>query len=344
MPEHETGPSIRRARLESEGQFGEYMLERLLGESATTTVYSARDNAGRRVALKMLTSEAAKISDAREEFLALQNRAKELGEKIGVPVVSSGESNGTLYFATSTILRTDLAQTLRRGRLEPSTCIAMLRNVATVIDHAHHDGVIHGNLKPSNILFDANEMHKSRSYVVDFAPDGVVRNGTYCAPEIGAGGSQSKGADVYSFACIAFECLTGVSPFAARLDEDGDVEFPTNSLYGSNISDLAPELPNALDDVFARAMDAKPNERFGTCGAFVSALAQALDNYSPKIPEITAEYTSRNYKAWVLIIVALVLIALGFIVGALLGQRQSGSDGNGMNNNYPPVELTVGRL
>ncbi len=179
---------------------------------------------------------------------------------------------------------TDLRKLLRaKGALEPSRALAICRQVADALDAAHAKGLVHRDVKPSNILLDEAE----HVYLADFgltrhldekgarADEGrSVGTPAYLAPEQIEGERVDERADVYSLGCVLYECLTGEAPFVhdsrlavawAHLEE----EPPGASERGS-------DLPEAIDAVLRRAMAKSPDERYRTCAALIEAAEAAF--------------------------------------------------------------------
>ena len=192
------------------------------------------------------------------------------------------------------------------GALEPARALAICSQVANALDAAHAKGLVHRDVKPSNVLLDANE----HVYLADFGltrrldeqggPAGEGRSvGTpaYLAPEQIEGGSVDGRTDVYSLGCLLYECLTGEAPFAggsrlavawAHLEEE-----PPSA------SERRPELPEAIDAVIRKAMAKEPEDRYSTCAALITAAEEALGlRRSPPLRRRTA-----------LLLVAAVLVA-----------------------------------
>src|SRR3984957_7202682 len=162
----------------------------------------------------------------------------------------------------------------RDGRVAPRRAVYLVGQVAQALDAAHADRLVHRDIKPSNILVTSSDF----VYVVDF---GIARSmggrqtaltitgatiGTlhYMAPERFAGQEVDGGADVYSLACVLYECLTGAPPFSGK-------DLPAliyAQLYSGPppASSLVEGITPALDAVIARGMATDPPDRFPTAG------------------------------------------------------------------------------
>ena len=179
---------------------------------------------------------------------------------------------------------TDLRNLLRaEGALEPARALAICRQVASALDAAYAKGLVHRDVKPSNVLLDDND----HVYLADFgltrrldapgaaAPDdGSVGTPAYLAPEqIEIEGVDGR-TDLYSLGCMLFECLTGAPPFArgSRLETAwAHLEEEPPSAHA-----LVQKLPEAIDPVVRMALAKEPDDRYPTCTALISAAEHAL--------------------------------------------------------------------
>jgi ABC-type transport system substrate-binding protein/DNA-binding beta-propeller fold protein YncE/tRNA A-37 threonylcarbamoyl transferase component Bud32 len=269
----------------ADGQFLDYRIEEPLGQGGMGVVYAAHDlRLKRKVALKLMAPELALDEHFRERFSREARLAMSLEHPNVVPIHDAGEANGRLYLVMRCVDGTDLRVLLREeGALEPVRALAIVAQVAQALDAAHANGLVHRDVKPSNVLLDENDhvyladFGLTRRQSVDAAALGDMRSlGTpsYLAPEQIAGGPIDGRADVYSLGCLLFESLTGEPPFAdashlgvawAHLEEE-----PPSA------SERNPELPDALDGVIRKAMAKDREQRYSTCIEFVEDAAAAL--------------------------------------------------------------------
>jgi serine/threonine-protein kinase len=260
-----------------------YRLEAVLGRGGMGVVYIAQDLAlERRVALKLLAPELTEDERFRERFHRESRLAASIDHPNVVPIYEAGEAGGVLYIAMRYVEGTDLRTLLKtEGALEPARAITLLAQVAEALDAAHARGLVHRDVKPSNVLVAAVG-GREHAYLADF---GLTVSGTtrasllagspdYVAPEQIAEGAVDARSDIYSLGCVLFECLTGAVPFLRG--SDFEVLYAQLSEEPPALSEQRPELPGELDRVLGRALAKDPDERFGTAGELVDSARAAL--------------------------------------------------------------------
>jgi Protein kinase domain len=180
---------------------------------------------------------------------------------------------------------TDLRTLLQRERrLALDRALRVVGEVAGALDAAHAAGLVHRDVKPGNILLAEGE--GERAYICDFGlarhvssvssltgERGFVGTIDYVPPEQIEGGTIDRRADVYSLACVLYECLAGEPPFSG--ESELSVVFAHLNAPPPLFSDVRPELPRELDAVFATALAKSPDQRYATCGALADAAAAA---------------------------------------------------------------------
>lgn len=277
----------------TEETFGPYRIEQLLGRGGMGEVHRAYDTVHDRfVALKRLSTGNHNDAEYRARFRREARIVARLREPHVIPIHAYGEIDGRLYLDMRLVEGTDLADVIREGAIEPARAVRIVEQVASALDAAHADGLVHRDVKPSNILVTAGDF----VYLVDFgiarsvspsatgltAAGSVVGTLDYMAPERFEGGPVDGRADVYALACVLFACLSGRRPFTA----DGTAAQIWAHLYVAppKTSSLNPAVPAAMDDVIAKGMAKKPADRYATVGALARAAAQALTS-----PAVTPE-------------------------------------------------------
>lgn len=273
---------------ESAGVFAGYRIEGLIRHGGMASVYRAHHLVLQRAAaLKVLAPALAHDQKFRARFLGESRTAASLDHPHIVPIYDAGEHDGALFIAMRLIEGSDLRTLLESEvRLQPRRAVEILGQVAGALDAAHARGLVHRDVKPSNILISgaAGEEH---AYLTDFgisrhlASEGLTGTsefvGTiaYMCPEQIEGLPLDGRADVYALGCVLHECLTGVTPFAA--DTVVGVMHAHLTKPPPRPTSIDPTLPVGLDAVMATAMAKRRDDRYGTCAALVDAARAALD-------------------------------------------------------------------
>ena len=269
-------------------EVGGYQIDFLLGRGGMGAVYRARDaDLGRTVALKVLAPEFAGNERFRERFLRESRLAASLDHPHIVPIFRAGEADGVLFLAMRYVEGTDLSRLVEdEGPLDPGRVVALMEQAASALDAAHEQGLVHRDVKPSNMLI-ARSGGREHCYLADFgltkrtgsisgltATRQVVGTLNYIAPEQIRGGETDARADVYSLACVLHECLTGAPPFERATDVA--VLWAHVHEQPPLVTSRRPELPKAVDPVLARGLAKEPADRYASCGELVAAVRSAL--------------------------------------------------------------------
>jgi YVTN family beta-propeller protein len=301
-----------------------YRVEALLGRGGMGAVYRASEQGlGRSVALKVIAPELAADERFRERFLRESRIAASLDHPHVVPIYQAGEEGGLLYLAMRFVEGYDLAALLaREGALEPRRCLELLSQVAEALDAAHHQGLVHRDVKPSNVLI-AEAAGREHCYLGDFGltkrtgslsgvsvAGDVVGTLEYVAPEQITGEPLDERADVYSLGCVLYECLTGQSPFPRATDV---------ALLWAHVheepappSKVRPGLPRELDSVLARALAKEPGRRYRSASELVQAARSAL-RLVEAAPPAPSRVRPRLLASLVLFVV-LAALAAGYLL------------------------------
>jgi serine/threonine protein kinase len=267
-----------------------YRIEERVGRGGMGVVYRAEHlNLRRRAAIKIIAPDLAESEGFRERFTREARIAAVLQHPNIVTVYDAGEVDGILYLAMQYIEGQDLAAVLRKdGRLRPYRAIDVIRQVASALDAAHAQGLVHRDVKPANVLIEGRT-----AFLTDFGltkrTDGthteltragdVVGTIHYVAPEQIEGGQVSARSDVYSLGCLLYHCLTGQVPYSR--DTDVAVIYAHLSEPPPKLTALRPELAAGLDGVIAKALDKSPDRRFPTCSDLVNAARGVIDAAGP---------------------------------------------------------------
>lgn len=263
--------------------FGRYQLVDLLGRGGMGEVWRAYDTATDRVvALKVLPAQWAQDDLYLQRFRREAHAAARLTEPHVVPIHNYGEIEGRLYVDMRLIDGSDLHSLLSGGPLLPARAVAIIEQVAMALDAAHHEGLVHRDVKPSNILVARYDF----AYLIDF---GIARAsqqtaltnsghlvGTlqYMAPERFREGACDVRSDVYSLTCVLAQCLTATAPFAGQSVEQQMMAHLTAP--PPQPSQINPGVPAGFDAVIAKGMAKNPDDRYQTVIELAEAAARAL--------------------------------------------------------------------
>jgi serine/threonine protein kinase len=265
-----------------------YRVERQIGQGGMAVVYLARDERlGRPVALKVMAPTVAADETFRLRFIRESRAAAAVDDPHIIPVYEAGEADGVLFIAIRFVSGGDVKSLLRReGPLPAARVAPIVAAVASALDAAHTAGLVHRDVKPANMLLDTRPGRPDHVYLSDFglskdmqssqltSPGNFMGTPSYTAPEQVTGDRVDGRADQYALACAAFEMLSGEVPFA------GPHGWATVWAHLNNpvptLTDRRPDLPLAVDQVFARAMAKQPGHRYQSCGQFSGALHNAL--------------------------------------------------------------------
>jgi serine/threonine protein kinase len=283
--------------------FGPYELQTLLGVGGMGEVYRAYDTAkDRTVAIKLLRTEMSADAGFQERFRRESRVAARLQEPHVIPVHDFGEINGVLYIDMRLVEGDNVHNVLQRtGPMDPARATAIVSQVAAALDAAHASGLVHRDVKPENVLLTSNDF----AYLVDFGiahlggESGLTSAGAaigscaYMAPERFTGGQVGPPADIYSLACLLYECLTGSTPFPTR---------ELSQLMGAHImsppprpSVTRPIVGAAFDAVVTRGMAKHPEQRFGSAGELARAAGAAAT--AAQVPTTFASVGTRQFVA-----------------------------------------------
>ena len=273
----------------------------------------------------MLPERFALDKRFRERLLAESRLAASLDHPNVVPVYDAGDADGRLFIAMRYVDGIDLKALLRDAApLAPERVMVIAGQLAEALDAAHQRGLVHRDVKPSNVLLD-QQGDRDHAYLADFGltqspaaagpADGQLMGTVdYVAPEQIRGDVVDGRADQYALGCLLFECLTGSLPFRDRS------EVAAIFAHLEEPAPLASErheaLPPAVDAVLARAMAKEPEQRFESCRELVAATHDALGLAPPPPPP-------PRRARWLLPVVALAVVVTAVAAVALGGGRAS---------------------
>jgi predicted Ser/Thr protein kinase len=272
--------------------FGPYRVESRLGGGGMGEVYAARDpeHGNRRVALKVLPDNLSGDPEYRERFRREAEHAAGLSDPHIATIHRYGEIDGRLFLDMELVDGRDLAAVVAEGPLPPATAVEIIEQVAGALDTAHAGGLVHRDIKASNVLVrSGDDGRPQHAVLIDFgiatatepgSRTALTRTGAvigtlaYMAPERFLGEPAGPAADVYSLACLLHELLTGRKPFDVHGLEAHVVAHLQQP--PPRPTALQPALPADLDTVVAVGMAKDPAARYPTAGALAAAARAAL--------------------------------------------------------------------
>ena len=274
--------------LEQGFEIEDYVIDVPIGKGGMGVVYRAIDRRlDRAVAVKVLNEGIVDSADFEHQFLEEARSAASVDHPNVLPIYAFGQFDGLVYMVSRLARNGDLARLLvQLGPDQLERTVGILDQAAVAIDAVHAAGVLHLDVKPSNLLLDATGKREvEHVYLADFGLSFLARDrnearrgkliGTadYMAPEYITGGDFDSRSDVFALACVAFRCLSGRTPFGGdSLEEtlDAQVSKPVPPLNGKVGN-------QEVDEVFAMALARDPGSRFQNAAAFLLALRTALD-------------------------------------------------------------------
>lgn len=292
--------------VEAGRKLGRYVLSRKLGAGGMAEVWEAFDEGlHRSVAVKVVRDEIAGEAEFRERFIREARLAAGLEHPRILPIYDFGTEAGVTYLVMPLLPGGSLRERIT-GPVHPEEAIESLASIAAALDHAHARGVLHRDVKPSNVLVDASGsllladfgLAKSTAVSSELTATGmVVGTPAYMAPEQAIGRPVDARADQYALGVLAFELLTGRTPFRSEspfavLDKHLREAPPPPSMF-------VPSLPPSVDAVLARALAKQPQERFATCREMVEALAVALGVSIPARPSTAVRPVGALDPTWI---------------------------------------------
>lgn len=273
----------------SQQTIGRYVIERELGSGRLATVYLATDpNLERKVAVKLLGPILAKDAGFRERFAVESRALARLNHPAIVTIYDFGQHEDTFFLAMRYMPGGSLRARLDEvSALTLSVTNSVIQRVGSALHHAHQRSVLHGDVRPSNILFDeAGQAYLSNFRLLDLAPNDdnvMLATPAYLSPEKVLGSPADGRSDLYSLGIVLYEMLAGRVPFEGDSPADiaiGHVREPVPSLLEFR-TDLPPEGQAFLEKALAK----DPDDRFQTA----EEMAQAWQGIVEQVDSTTAQ-------------------------------------------------------
>lgn len=262
-----------------------YTIERLLGYGGMATVHLAEERKHKRkVAIKILKAEFG-ASVGAERFLREIGIAARLSHPHIVPLIDSGESDGSLYYVSPYIPGGSLRDRLNREQKLPiDDALRIAHEIGTALDYAHRNGFVHRDVKPENILFADDHALLADFGIAHVASSGpnepltlggfAIGTPEYMSPEQASGETEiGVPGDVYGLACVFYEMLAGQPPLKGATPRATMAKQVTEK--ARPIRTLRPDAPAGFERVLERALAKNPAQRFSSIVQFCDALTYA---------------------------------------------------------------------
>ncbi len=274
----------------------QYEIVRLLGRGGMGAVYLARERALERfVAIKVLRPDLADAPEARERFRREARIAAKLSHPGILPLHTFGEVDGLWYFVMAYVRGVSLAERLRvEGRLPREEAVRILTELSDALECAHRQGVIHRDIKPGNVLLDADTGHamladfgvsKVQGMGDDLTITGmVVGTPSYMSPEQALGVADvDERSDLYSLGAVGYTMLAGREPFAGVAA--GELAQWRMAHEPPTLASAAPHVPRGLGQVVMKALARDRDARWASAGDMKRALVRESASEGMTLPE-----------------------------------------------------------
>lgn len=331
-------------------QLERYRIDSEIGRGAMATVYKVFDTrAERYAALKLLHRRYFEDTAIRARFIQEAKTIAQLRHRAIIPVLHAAQVGEDLFLVMPLMEGGSLADRLQHGALSPVEILAVVERIASALDYAHEQGIVHRDVKPENILFDDS----GQAYLGDFGivklteshltmtGTGLIGTPAYMSPEQIQGAKTLDGrSDTYSLGVVLFEMLSGRIPF------DGDSEM---AVAMKHVNDPVPDVrqyvrtvASGWQKIIDRAMAKKPEDRFQTGADMVAAIGALLDGKSAGKERKPKAATGSRSGVWPLVaMMAALLVLTGFVIFWLISS-DTGTQGAGTTTISPTAAAGAG--
>ncbi len=334
---------------------GRYRVADVLGRGGMAVVYLARDDElDRPVAIKVLAGHLADDTVFRDRFVREARLAAGLSHPNIVQIYDAGEDDGNPYIVMEYVDGRSLADELDLdGPLDPGRVVDLGVQVCAGLEHAHTTGLVHRDIKPGNLLLGESGTVKIADFGIARAAEttrltqmgSVLGTAAYLSPEQALGEEVTAAADIYSFGCVLYECLTGRTPYVFETLTELAVKHRQEPI--TPVRERRPEIPEGLEAVVMRSLARNPEYRPPSAAALGQELAAtAPDDVTRPLPKAsgvrasevrteplrrptTARPKRRGIDRRILIGAVMALLVLAAIVIAIVGGSGGGDNGSG---------------
>jgi tetratricopeptide (TPR) repeat protein/predicted Ser/Thr protein kinase len=333
-----TFPSPGEAAAAGELQIGSLLANRyeiltILGVGGMGTVYKARDQeVDRLVAVKVIRAELAGNADILTRFRQELVLARKVTHKNVIRIFDLGRVSGLRYITMEYIDGQDLRSYVKKkGKLTPQECVEVMQPVCLALEAAHNEKVVHRDLKPQNIMIDAED----KIYVMDFGiarsvgaegltmTGGYVGTPGYMSPEQVKGDEVDGRSDIFTMGIILYELLTNKMPYSA--------ETVQRSMYkrtverSASVISIDPAIPKYLSEVVAKCLEIDPQERYQNAHELWTDLETWHAGETNATSLVVRRHVRQAFgKPTIPIAAAVVLLV---VLGIVLARRWTGTSG-----------------
>ena len=273
-------------------QFGRYIVQEEIGRGGMGIVYRAYDpDIDRNIALKALRPERSSDWDLIRRFLREAKAAGRLTHPNIVTVYDVGEDKGTAFIAMELLVGCPLNQLIQQGPLPLEKSIHYAKQIALALQYAHIEGVVHRDVKPSNIIVVEGDTIKITDFGVariqDMSLTEETRTGqilgtpNYMAPEQVMGKKVDGRADLFSLGVILYEMLSGGKPFKG--DNFAALFHSILKQSQKPLKEISPDVPSEIDSVVSKALEKDLDKRYQTGKEFAEALSVPISGGSVSV-------------------------------------------------------------
>ena len=306
-----------------------YAIKGLIGQGGMGMVLHAVDcELNRQVAIKILFYDGARERESQERFLREAQILSRLEHMNIVRIYSSGLNKfGNPYHVMEYLQGTPLMQELERGTLSPESFYELFKQVLAGLEHAHQNKIVHRDLKPSNIMHCVDEEGRALYKLIDFGiakietpatgktltrTNSIMGSPFYISPEQCRGERGDYLSDIYSIACVMYECISGNPPFK------GDTSFETMMKHiAEQPAKLASQTQSQkslrLSDLLSRCMEKDPAARPQRISEISSELDEIFSDKTEQLDLFKARKTNPKGSQWLAraAVAAAISITLG---------------------------------
>ncbi len=263
-----------------------YVIRRSIGEGGMADVYLAQDTILRReVAIKVLRGELNEDPVNLQRFQREANAITNLSHPNIVEVYDVGEADKKNYIVMEYVPGKTLKQLIKqRGALNPTEAINIMKQLVSATAHAHHNDIIHRDIKSQNVLIKDDGTVKLSDFGIASTGDSsqqltqtdtVMGSVHYLAPELARGKAATAQSDIYSLGIVFFEMLTGDVPFHG----DTAVQIALKHMHDEipSVRAFNPNIPQSVENIVYRATAKEAEQRYSSADAMYDDLITCLD-------------------------------------------------------------------